>query len=41
MGDAEIFTTAEVVIGELPRLEFGRDPDADTGYDELTVTQRK
>lgn len=40
LGDAEIFTTAEIVIGELPHLEFRREPDHQTGYDELTVDPR-
>lgn len=33
-----VHTTAELVIGELPGVEFRRQPDAATGYNELTVT---
>jgi uncharacterized protein len=32
-----IHTTAEVVLGELPDVEFVREPDAATGYRELVV----
>ena len=30
-------TTAEVLLALLPAWEFGREPDATTGYDELVV----
>jgi predicted DNA-binding protein with PD1-like motif len=30
-------TTAELVVGELPDIEFRRRPDPATGYDELDV----
>ena len=33
-------TTAELVIGELPQVEFRRLPDPATGYDELSVQPR-
>lgn len=33
-------TTAELVVAELPALAFRREPDAATGYDELTVHPR-
>jgi predicted DNA-binding protein with PD1-like motif len=33
-------TTAELVIGELPHLEFRRALDAATGYAELSVSPR-
>jgi predicted DNA-binding protein with PD1-like motif len=33
-------TTAELVIGELPRVAFRRLPDCATGYDELSVQPR-
>jgi predicted DNA-binding protein with PD1-like motif len=33
-------TTAELVIGELPELEFHRQPDPVTGYNELSVQPR-
>lgn len=32
-----IHTTAELVIGELPEVEFRRSPDPATGYRELSV----
>ena len=35
-----VHTTAELVIGELPDVEFRRRPDPATGYDELTVAPR-
>jgi predicted DNA-binding protein with PD1-like motif len=35
-----VHTTAELVIGELPQLEFRRRPDAATGYAELSVEPR-
>ena len=33
-------TTAELVVGELPDLEFRRAPDPETGYLELRVSER-
>jgi hypothetical protein len=30
-----VHTTAELIVGELPDLEFHRAPDAETGYLEL------
>lgn len=32
-----VYTTAEIVLGELPQLEFRREPDATFGYQELVV----
>jgi predicted DNA-binding protein with PD1-like motif len=32
-----VHTTAELVIGELPNVEFRRPPDPTTGYNELSV----
>jgi predicted DNA-binding protein with PD1-like motif len=32
-----VHTTAELIIGELPDLEFHREPDPETGYLELCV----
>ena len=32
-----IYTTAEIVIGVLPGVRFLREPDAETGYDELAI----
>ena len=34
-------TTAELVIGDLPEVEFRRQPDAVTGYLELSVQPRR
>ena len=35
-----IYTTAEIVLGELPALEFGRETDATFGYKELSIRPR-
>ncbi|WP_235184131.1 PPC domain-containing DNA-binding protein [Hymenobacter sp. IS2118] len=32
-----VYTTAEIVLGELPALEFRREPDPTFGYRELVV----
>jgi uncharacterized protein len=40
-GGCIVHTTAELVIGELPDVEFRRLPDAATGYAELTVLPRQ
>lgn len=32
-----VYTTVELVIGELPELDFRREPDATYGYRELAV----
>ena len=40
VGDCEIFTTAEVVIGECGQAEFTRHQDTRTGFDELQVNKR-
>ena len=40
VGDCEVFTTAEVVIGECGDAVFSRPHDARTGFDELKVEQR-
>ncbi|WP_345057936.1 PPC domain-containing DNA-binding protein [Hymenobacter glaciei] len=32
-----VYTTAEIVLGALPQLEFGREPDNTFGYQELVV----
>ena len=34
-------TTAELVIGEIPEVEFHRPPDPATGYNELSVQPRR
>jgi hypothetical protein len=36
-----IYTTAELVIGELTHLTFSRPIDPVTGYDELIVASRE
>ncbi|EDQ86056.1 uncharacterized protein MONBRDRAFT_34006 [Monosiga brevicollis MX1] len=36
----QLFTTAEVVLGELTQAVFDRPLDPETGYDELTVEPR-
>ncbi|OCT77752.1 hypothetical protein XELAEV_18028847mg, partial [Xenopus laevis] len=40
MGDLEVFTTAEIVIGELSNLEFTREMDEHTGFPELVIRPR-
>ena len=35
-----VHTTAELIVGELPDLEFRRAPDPQTGYLELRVSDR-
>lgn len=35
-----IYTTAEIVLGELKDLVFTREPDEHTGFDELTINKR-
>ncbi|KAL6486662.1 hypothetical protein MHYP_G00060540 [Metynnis hypsauchen] len=40
LGDLEVFTTAEVVIGEATDLHFTREMDSRTGFPELVVQQR-
>lgn len=32
-----VYTTAEIVLGELPQLAFRREPDATFGYQALVV----
>ncbi|XP_031148946.1 bifunctional protein GlmU-like [Sander lucioperca] len=41
LGDLEVFTTAEVVVGEALGLHFTRDMDERTGFPELVVQLRK
>uniref|UniRef100_UPI00398E86F4 bifunctional protein GlmU-like isoform X1 n=1 Tax=Pristiophorus japonicus TaxID=55135 RepID=UPI00398E86F4 len=40
MGDLEVFTTAEIVIGECGGLEFTREMDERTGFPELVISSR-
>ncbi|XP_034755302.1 bifunctional protein GlmU-like [Etheostoma cragini] len=41
LGDLEVFTTAEVVVGEAVGLHFAREMDERTGFPELVVQPRK
>jgi len=41
VGDCEIFTTAEIVIGECVDATFTRPHDERTGFDELQVERRQ
>ena len=41
MKGMEVFTTMELVIGELPQLSFRRLPCDQTGFTELAVQRRK
>lgn len=40
LGDLEVFTTAEVVVGEALDLQFTREMDEQTGFPELVVGPR-
>ncbi|XP_036405101.1 bifunctional protein GlmU-like [Megalops cyprinoides] len=40
LGDVEVFTTAEVIIGEASDLSFDREMDERTGFPELVITAR-
>lgn len=40
LGDLEVFTTAEVVVGEAADLRFSREMDERTGFPELVVGRR-
>jgi predicted DNA-binding protein with PD1-like motif len=35
-----VYTTAELVLGVLPGLEFAREPDPQTGYRELVIRKK-
>ncbi len=35
-----VYTTAEIVALALPEMRFSREPCADSGYDELVITNR-
>lgn len=37
LGDLNVFTTAEVVIGEAVDLQFSREMDTRTGFPELVI----
>ncbi|PWH15025.1 MAG: DUF296 domain-containing protein [Anaerolineae bacterium] len=40
VGGCKIYTTAEIVIGELEQVVYRREPCALSGYDELVVKPR-
>ncbi|XP_028252355.1 uncharacterized protein LOC114428275 [Parambassis ranga] len=40
LGDLEVFTTAEVVLGEAVDLTFSREMDGRTGFPELVVRSK-
>ncbi|XP_028997795.1 bifunctional protein GlmU-like isoform X1 [Betta splendens] len=40
LGDLDLFTTAEVVLGEASDLRFTREMDPQTGFPELVVQPR-
>uniref|UniRef100_A0A8C5G591 Bifunctional protein GlmU-like n=1 Tax=Gouania willdenowi TaxID=441366 RepID=A0A8C5G591_GOUWI len=40
LGDMEVFTTAEVVIGEATQLQLSREMNKRTGFPELVVQPR-
>ncbi|XP_053316550.1 bifunctional protein GlmU-like [Spea bombifrons] len=40
IGDLHVFTTAEIVIGDLSNLEFTREMDERTGFPELVIRPR-
>ncbi len=37
LGNMEVHTTAEIVIGNMPEFRFSRQMDPDTGYKELVI----
>ncbi|CAF0964536.1 unnamed protein product [Brachionus calyciflorus] len=39
-GEMNVFTTAEIVIGECEDLVFNREFDSESGFDELAVSPR-
>lgn len=40
LGDLEVFTTAEVILGEATDLHFTREMDSRTGFPEQVVQKR-
>ncbi len=36
-----VYTTVEVVLGEMTALAFSREKDLSSGYDELVVRERR
>jgi predicted DNA-binding protein with PD1-like motif len=38
-GELNVFTTAEVTIGECLDMNFNREMDPQTGFDELVITE--
>ncbi|KAG7316430.1 hypothetical protein KOW79_019971 [Hemibagrus wyckioides] len=41
LGDLEVFTTAEVILGEATDLNFTREMDSRTGFPELVIQKRQ
>lgn len=41
MPGSSVYTTAEIVLLLLPALVFRREPCAESGYDELTITENR
>lgn len=41
LGDLNIFTTAELLLGEAEQLLFSREQDPLTGFPELVVQERR
>jgi uncharacterized protein len=39
-GELNVFTTAEIVIGECVDLEFKREFDNQSGFDELEINSK-
>ena len=37
MGNMKVFTTAEIVIGNMPSFKFRRTMDKNTSYKELAI----
>ena len=40
IGDMIIFTTTEIVVGECIRLQFSRELDTKTGFNELVIRSK-
>lgn len=41
LNDTLVYTTAEIIIGESTDLVFSREPDAETGWNELVINQKR
>jgi predicted DNA-binding protein with PD1-like motif len=40
IGDLNVFTTAEIMIGQCTDLNFTRPDDPETGFDELSIEKK-